>query len=135
MVMPSWSVGLSRQCVLRRQAGYETIMLNSNPETVSTDYDTSSRLYFEPLTVEDVLEVIRKERPEGIIVQFGGQTPLNLANGLEKALKENPLPAASGVFPPLAGACPRLSAIRGTPGKGLLATGYQKHRFSCVLCK
>ena len=79
-----------------RQAGYETIMLNSNPETVSTDYDTSSRLYFEPLTVEDVLEVIAKERPEGIIVQFGGQTPLNLAAGLDKALKENPLPAASG---------------------------------------
>ncbi len=71
-------------------------MLNSNPETVSTDYDTSSRLYFEPLTVEDVLEVIAKERPEGIIVQFGGQTPLNLAAGLDKALKENPLPAASG---------------------------------------
>ena len=64
-------------------AGYETIMLNSNPETVSTDYDTSDRLYFEPLTVEDVLNVCEIERPEGIIVQFGGQTPLSLATRLE----------------------------------------------------
>lgn len=79
-----------------RDAGFETIMMNSNPETVSTDYDTSSRLYFEPLTVEDVLNVIEKERPEGIIVQFGGQTPLKLATALEKALKDNPIPAASG---------------------------------------
>ena len=68
-------------------AGYETIMLNSNPETVSTDYDTSDRLYFEPLTVEDVLNVCEVERPEGIIVQFGGQTPLSLATKLEAALK------------------------------------------------
>jgi carbamoyl-phosphate synthase large subunit len=66
-----------------RDAGFETIMMNSNPETVSTDYDTSSRLYFEPLTVEDVLNVIDLERPEGIIIQFGGQTPLKLANGLQ----------------------------------------------------
>lgn len=79
-----------------RDEGYETIMMNSNPETVSTDYDTSSRLYFEPLTVEDVLNVIEKERPEGIIVQFGGQTPLKLATALDKALTENPIPAASG---------------------------------------
>lgn len=79
-----------------RDAGFETIMMNSNPETVSTDYDTSSRLYFEPLTVEDVLNVIEKERPEGIIVQFGGQTPLKLATPLAKALAENPLPASSG---------------------------------------
>jgi carbamoyl-phosphate synthase large subunit len=79
-----------------KDAGYETIMLNSNPETVSTDYDTSDRLYFEPLTVEDVLNVIEAERPEGIIVQFGGQTPLSLATRLEKALKDNPIPAASG---------------------------------------
>lgn len=71
-------------------------MMNSNPETVSTDYDTSSRLYFEPLTVEDVLNVIEKERPNGIIVQFGGQTPLKLSTGLEKALKENPVPTADG---------------------------------------
>jgi len=79
-----------------KDAGYETIMLNSNPETVSTDYDTSDRLYFEPLTVEDVLSVVEAERPEGIIVQFGGQTPLSLATRLEKALKDDPIPAASG---------------------------------------
>jgi carbamoyl-phosphate synthase large subunit len=71
-------------------------MMNSNPETVSTDYDTSSRLYFEPLTVEDVLNVLDKERPEGIIVQFGGQTPLSLAGKLQDALKASPIPAASG---------------------------------------
>eukprot|EP00210_Caulerpa_lentillifera_P001930 g1855.t1 len=79
-----------------RDAGFETIMLNSNPETVSTDYDTSSRLYFEPLTMEDVLNVIEKERPDGIIVQFGGQTPLKLATGLQRALECDPIPAASG---------------------------------------
>ena len=79
-----------------REAGFETIMMNSNPETVSTDYDTSSRLYFEPLTVEDVLNVLERERPEGIIVQFGGQTPLSLAGALQKALTERPIPAASG---------------------------------------
>ena len=81
---------------LRRAAGYETIMMNSNPETVSTDYDTSSRLYFEPLTVEDVLNVIEDERPDGIIVQFGGQTPLKLAGALQEALTAAPIPAASG---------------------------------------
>jgi carbamoyl-phosphate synthase large subunit len=79
-----------------RDAGYETIMMNSNPETVSTDYDTSSRLYFEPLTVEDVLNVIEVERPEGIIVQFGGQTPLKLAMQLQNYLDANPIPASSG---------------------------------------
>ena len=68
-----------------REAGYETIMINCNPETVSTDYDTSDKLYFEPLTVEDVLSIHEKERPEGVIVQFGGQTPLNLAGELEAA--------------------------------------------------
>src|SRR2546422_1557086 len=68
-----------------RAAGYETLMVNCNPETVSTDYDTSDRLYFEPLTLEDVLEVTRREKPIGAIVQFGGQTPLKLARGLEKA--------------------------------------------------
>ncbi|HUG07488.1 MAG TPA: carbamoyl-phosphate synthase large subunit [Acidimicrobiia bacterium] len=68
-----------------RDAGYETVMVNCNPETVSTDYDTSDRLYFEPLTVEDVLEVIDAEKPEAVIVQLGGQTPLNLADTLEKA--------------------------------------------------
>ena len=66
-----------------RDAGYETIMVNCNPETVSTDYDTSDRLYFEPLTLEDVLEIIRVEQPEGVIVQYGGQTPLKLARALE----------------------------------------------------
>ncbi len=68
-----------------RDAGYETIMVNCNPETVSTDYDTSDKLYFEPLTVEDVLSIYKKEKPEGAIVQFGGQTPLNLANALAAA--------------------------------------------------
>jgi len=68
-----------------REAGFETIMVNCNPETVSTDYDTSDRLYFEPLTLEDVLEVVERERPEGVIIQFGGQTPLRLAVELEKA--------------------------------------------------
>jgi carbamoyl-phosphate synthase large subunit len=67
-----------------REDGYETIMVNCNPETVSTDYDTSDRLYFEPLTLEDVLEVVAVEKPIGVIVQFGGQTPLSLAHGLEK---------------------------------------------------
>ena len=65
--------------------GYETIMVNSNPETVSTDYDTSDRLYFEPLTCEDVLNIYDKEKPSGVIVQFGGQTPLNLAMALQEA--------------------------------------------------
>jgi len=66
-----------------RADGYETIMVNCNPETVSTDYDTSDRLYFEPVTFEDVLEIVAKEKPKGVIVQFGGQTPLKLANALE----------------------------------------------------
>ncbi|MBL4620916.1 MAG: carbamoyl-phosphate synthase large subunit [Immundisolibacteraceae bacterium] len=68
-----------------REAGYETIMVNCNPETVSTDYDTSDRLYFESLTAEDVLEIVRVEKPVGVIVQFGGQTPLKLARQLEAA--------------------------------------------------
>ncbi len=68
-----------------RDLGYETIMVNCNPETVSTDYDTSDRLYFEPLTLEDVLSIIDTEKPEGIIIQFGGQTPLKLARALEAA--------------------------------------------------
>ncbi len=68
-----------------REDGYETIMVNCNPETVSTDYDTSDRLYFEPLTLEDVLEIVRIEQPHGVIVQFGGQTPLKLARDLEAA--------------------------------------------------
>ena len=68
-----------------KDEGFETIMVNCNPETVSTDYDTSDKLYFEPLTVEDVLSIYEKEKPEGVIVQFGGQTPLNIANELEEA--------------------------------------------------
>jgi len=68
-----------------RDAGFESIMVNCNPETVSTDYDTSDKLYFEPLTVEDVLSIYEKEKPEGVIVQFGGQTPLNIADELEQA--------------------------------------------------
>ena len=68
-----------------REMGYETIIVNCNPETVSTDYDTSDKLYFEPVTVEDVLQIYEAEKPEGVIVQFGGQTPLNIARGLEEA--------------------------------------------------
>jgi len=71
-------------CFALREDGYETIMVNSNPETVSTDYDTADKLYFEPLTVEDVLHIIDREKPDGVIVQFGGQTPLNLAAELER---------------------------------------------------
>src|SRR5690242_7121063 len=68
-----------------RELEFETIMVNSNPETVSTDYDTSDKLYFEPLTLEDVLNIYEQEKPEGVVVQFGGQTPLNLAGGLRAA--------------------------------------------------
>ncbi|CAN6470872.1 unnamed protein product [Victoria cruziana] len=80
-------------------AGYETIMMNSNPETVSTDYDTSDRLYFEPLTAEDVMNVIDLERPDGIIVQFGGQTPLKLALPIQHYLDELKPITASGSGP------------------------------------
>jgi len=68
-----------------KELGFETIMVNSNPETVSTDYDTSDKLYFEPLTFEDVMNIIDREQPDGVIVQFGGQTPLNLAKKLKEA--------------------------------------------------
>ena len=68
-----------------REAGYETIMVNSNPETVSTDFDVSDKLYFEPLTLEDVLEIVEREKPVGVVVQLGGQTPLSLAQGLAEA--------------------------------------------------
>ena len=67
-----------------RKEGYRSVMINYNPETVSTDYDTSDKLYFEPLTLEDVLSIYEKEKPVGVIAQFGGQTPLNLAGALEK---------------------------------------------------
>jgi carbamoyl-phosphate synthase large subunit len=86
-------------------AGYETIMVNSNPETVSTDYDTSDRLYFEPLTREDVLNIIETEYPQGIIVQFGGQTPLKLAVPLQKYLDDH------RVYPPHPGPPPDGSEI------------------------
>jgi carbamoyl-phosphate synthase large subunit len=72
-------------CLALREMGYETIMVNSNPETVSTDYDIADRLYFEPLTLEDILAIIHREKPRGVIVQLGGQTPLNLAVPLERA--------------------------------------------------
>src|SRR5436853_3142057 len=68
-----------------KEEGFETLMVNSNPETVSTDYDTSDKLFFEPLTLEDVLNICDQEKPWGVIVQFGGQTPLNLAAGLTAA--------------------------------------------------
>ncbi|MDH4350243.1 MAG: carbamoyl-phosphate synthase large subunit [Gemmatimonadota bacterium] len=74
-----------RAVLALRELGFKTIMINSNPETVSTDFDTSDKLYFEPLTLEDVLEILRLERPKGVIVQLGGQTPLKLAKGLEAA--------------------------------------------------
>ena len=74
-----------RAVMALRQRGFETIMINSNPETVSTDFDTSDKLYFEPLTLEDVLEVVQREQPEGVIVQLGGQTPLKLTRDLEAA--------------------------------------------------
>lgn len=88
------TISLSTCCF--QEAGYETIMMNSNPETVSTDYDTSDRLYFEPLTVEDVLNIIDLERPAGIIVQFGGQTPLKLALPIQRYLDEHKPLSASG---------------------------------------
>ncbi|MCC6802550.1 MAG: carbamoyl-phosphate synthase large subunit, partial [Anaerolineae bacterium] len=72
-------------CFALREMGYETIMVNCNPETVSTDYDTADRLYFEPLTAEDVLNIVDEEKPVGVLVQFGGQTPLNIAKALEDA--------------------------------------------------
>lgn len=71
-------------CFALKEQGYETIMVNCNPETVSTDYDTADRLYFEPLTAEDVLNIIDTEKPDGVLVQFGGQTPLNIAHTLER---------------------------------------------------
>ena len=72
-------------CFALKELGYETIMVNCNPETVSTDYDTADRLYFEPLTAEDVLNILNAERPDGVLVQFGGQTPLNIAHALAAA--------------------------------------------------
>jgi carbamoyl-phosphate synthase large subunit len=89
------------------EAGYETIMINSNPETVSTDYDTSDRLYFEPLTKEDVLNIIEAENPAGIIVQFGGQTPLKLAVPLQKYLEQqSQVPNPQSLIPKIWGTSP-----------------------------
>ena len=68
-----------------REQGYQAVMVNCNPETVSTDYDTSDRLYFEPLTFEDVLNIVENEQPKGVVVQFGGQTPLRIADRLDEA--------------------------------------------------
>ena len=75
----------TQACKALRSLGYKIVLANSNPETVSTDYDTSNKLYYEPLTVEDILSIYEKEKPEGVIVQFGGQTPLNLAAELAAA--------------------------------------------------
>ncbi|KAA8491831.1 Carbamoyl-phosphate synthase large chain [Porphyridium purpureum] len=92
-------------CFALRDAGYETIMVNSNPETVSTDYDTADRLYFEPLTLEDVIGVLEAENPDGVIVQFGGQTPLRLAVPLERYLASDEAQAA-GVTTKILGTSP-----------------------------
>ena len=129
---------LNRQAKLNlltwcRADGYETIMMNSNPETVSTDYDTSSRLYFEPLTIEDVLNVIEKERPEGIVIQFGGQTPLKLANGIQKFLEDKPLKAASGVCPYLDDGY-LLSAWKGLDSSELCVLPHWLDCFSMLCC-
>ena len=99
--------------------GYETIMYNCNPETVSTDYDTADRLYFEPLTLEHVLNVVDREQPMGVIVQFGGQTPLNLAAGLEAA-GVNYSGHFASVHPPVGrprGVC-QIAARLGDPATG-----------------
>jgi carbamoyl-phosphate synthase large subunit len=87
-----------------REDGYETIMVNCNPETVSTDFDTSDRLYFEPLTLEDVLEIVRKEQPKGVIVQYGGQTPLKLAR------RWKPMACRSSAPAPMPSTAPRIAS-------------------------
>eukprot|EP00186_Timspurckia_oligopyrenoides_P004214 CAMPEP_0182445076 /NCGR_PEP_ID=MMETSP1172-20130603/3328_1 /TAXON_ID=708627 /ORGANISM="Timspurckia oligopyrenoides, Strain CCMP3278" /LENGTH=1159 /DNA_ID=CAMNT_0024640779 /DNA_START=165 /DNA_END=3644 /DNA_ORIENTATION=- len=92
-------------CFALRDAGFETVMVNSNPETVSTDYDTADRLYFEPLTLEDVIGVIEAEKPDGLIIQFGGQTPLKLAVPLEQYLG-SPEAADAGVTTKIWGTSP-----------------------------
>ncbi|GAB2220130.1 hypothetical protein Droror1_Dr00007773 [Drosera rotundifolia] len=106
-----------------QEAGYETIMMNSNPETVSTDYDTSDRLYFEPLTVEDVLNVIDLERPDGIIVQFGGQTPLKLALPIQQYLDK---------FKPISASGAGLVRIWGTSPDSIDAAE-DRERFNAIL--
>src|SRR5450759_964245 len=86
-------------CGALRELGFETIMINCNPDTVSTDYDTADRLYFEPLTLEDVLNVVEEEEPDGVIVQLGGQTPLNLARAPGGGAYRLPGPGAALVRP------------------------------------
>ena len=110
-------------------AGYETIMVNSNPETVSTDYDTSDRLYFEPLTREDVLNIIETENPEGIIVQFGGQTPLKLAIPLQEYL--TPDPSTSPPSPLLAGEGSKTKIWGTSPDS--IDTAEDRERFEKIL--
>ena len=122
-----------------REDGYETIMVNCNPETVSTDYDTSDRLYFEPVTLEDVLEIVDKEKPLGVIVQYGGQTPLKLALELEAQRRADhrhqprqhrhrrgprALPEAAAPARPEAAAEPHRAHRRGRAGTGRSEIGY-----------
>ena len=110
-----------------RELGYETIMVNSNPETVSTDYDTSDKLYFEPLTFEDVMNIYENEQPEGVIVQMGGQTPLNLAVPLMKAGVPDPRHLA-GQHRPRRG--PR--ALPATARQARAAAAGERHRAMTV---
>ena len=112
-----------------RKLGFETIIVNCNPETVSTDYDTSDKLYFEPLTLEDVLSIYKKEKPVGVIAQFGGQTPLNLASKLEKEgsrSSELPLSSTGGGPRPL----PRHDGQRHPYAEAGMATTVKRPRRS-----
>jgi carbamoyl-phosphate synthase large subunit len=95
-----------------REMGVESIMVNSNPETVSTDYDTSDKLYFEPLTREDVLHIVEKEKPDGVIVQFGGQTPLNLSTPLYQEGVPIWVPSRKASTGPKTGSCSRPCSTR-----------------------
>ena len=91
-----------------REEGYETIMVNCNPETVSTDYDTSDKLYFEPLTMEEVMNIVDREKPDGVIVQFGGQTPLKLrfAAGARRRARLSARRPIASIWPKTASASP-----------------------------
>ena len=88
-----------RAAMAFREMGYRTVMVNSNPETVSTDFDISDALYFEPLTLEDVLEIVHVEQPLGVVVQLGGQTPLRLARGAREGRRPDPRHLARGHRP------------------------------------
>jgi carbamoyl-phosphate synthase large subunit len=125
-------------------SGRETVMVNCNPETVSTDYDTSDRLYFEPLTLEDVLAVCEREQPEGVIVQFGGQTPLKLARGLAEAgVPMLGTPPSRSTSPRTAGASPLLDELgirppvgdRATRRRGARRASRSATRCSCALVR